>query len=105
MEDDNTKEIAEYIYTHLPQKPNKYKLGLDDPESLGYQEKEGVYEFNQGILAHITLHGIEILFGHKELLDLTEKNLELIDIYVKSYGYNLVTEVVNEKISFKFTAI
>lgn len=86
MEDNNLKEIAEQIYSRPPGEPNSIQLQLD--EIVGTIEDSENVIFN--ILYLITYNGIKILYGNIELLDLTEEQYNIIKLYVRSYGYELV---------------
>jgi hypothetical protein len=89
---DNTKYIAEQIFTKLPQPKNTIELGLEE-QTAGIAEKTGIDKFIFEILTVITMHGIEILFGHKNILELTESNFNLINEYTNSFGYNIVKKI------------
>ena len=53
-------------------------------------EREGVENFIFNILCLITYKGVEILFGHNKIHELSQKQFNLVTDYVRSYGYNLV---------------
>lgn len=90
--DDNTFLVAKSIYSYNIQPPNFYKLGLEDDETLDIAEKQGFDSYVQGLLTIITMHGVEILYGHKDITKLTQTQIDTIKSYTRSYGYNLQTD-------------
>lgn len=87
---DNIKEIVEQIFSEGPKSPNSICLQLEEETSYIAQEEGEQFVFN--ILCLITLGGIEYLFGHKNILDLTESQFEYIQEYVNSYGYTILLQ-------------
>ena len=90
MTDDNTREIAEQIFSRPPGEPNSIDLQLDDG-TIDFMREEG-YEMNnfvKDILSMITLHGVEILFGHRNIMMLSDDDVFLLKKYIRSYGYEL----------------
>jgi hypothetical protein len=90
MTDDNTREIAEQIFSRPPGEPNSIDLQLDDG-TIDFMREEG-YEMNnfvKDILSMITLHGVEILFSHRNIMMLSDDDVFLLKKYIRSYGYEL----------------
>jgi len=86
--DDNTKEIAEQIFCKQPQPINTIQLGLEEA-TADIAESEGVERFIFNILSIILMHGIEILFGHRNILRLSEDDFNLLQRYANSFGYKI----------------
>lgn len=104
MEDDNTRYIAEQIFSKPPGTPNSINLQLDET-TVDFVQSDNV-DINKLILqivSTITLHGVEILFGHKNLLELSENDLFLLKRYVLSYGYEMKVKIDNSvlRVGFK----
>lgn len=91
---DNIQEIAEGIFSRPPGLPNSIQLQLEDV-TADIAEQEGIDNFVFNILYLITFRGIEILFGHKKVHDLTEKQYRLLNDYTRSYGYRLIVHANN----------
>jgi hypothetical protein len=89
---DNISEIVEGIFSQPPKEENSIQLQLEDEETSRIAEESGVDEFVFNILCLITLGGIEYLFGHKNILELTESQFNYIQEYVRSYGYHIVLQ-------------
>ena len=68
---DNIDEIAEAIYSRPPAPPNSVQLELED-ETADIAQREGIAEFVFHILYLITFKGIEMLYGHKNIQNLTD---------------------------------
>lgn len=85
---DNINEIAEQIFNDEPKSPNSIQLQLEE-RTADFAEQDGFENFLFNILYLITFRGMQILYGHKNVLFLTEKQYEKINDYVKSYGYTL----------------
>lgn len=103
-EEDNTREIAYNIFSKPPGKKNSIQLQLED-RTADIANKKGVDLFIVNILSIITMHGVEILFGHRQLLQLTESNFNLLQQYVNSYGYHINKRIENNKIIVNFEKI
>jgi len=90
MESDNTRDIAEQIFTRPPGAPNSIDLSLDD-SSVNFMEENqiNVNIYIRDIISMITLHGVEILYGHKNIMSLTDDQLLTIKKYTRSYGYDM----------------
>lgn len=103
MSDDNTREIAEQIFRRPPGEPNSIDLQLDDG-TIDFMREEG-YEMNdfvRDILSMITLHGVEILFGHRNILTLSDDDVLLLKKYIRSYGYELKVNRVSTVVMIDF---
>lgn len=96
MEEDNTRYIAEKIFTKPPQSKNSIELGLEE-ETANIALREGIDQYIFEILSVILMHGIEILFGHRNILELTENNFFLLQEYANSFGYNIKKKIDEEK--------
>lgn len=88
MEEDNLNYIAEQIFSKPPEAPNSIQLQLEE-QTADIAEQEGASNFIFNILFIITFKGIEKLYGHKNIMELTERQYETICSYVASYGYKL----------------
>jgi hypothetical protein len=102
--DDNTYNIAKKIFSQSI-KPAKFYLLQLHENSRDIAEEQGVDEYIQGILSIITLHGVEILYGHRNFNSLTEDQLDTVKLYVKSYGYKLVQEPRENFLDWKFVLV
>lgn len=89
---DNTKQIAIEIFSKSPRPANSIQLQLEEQTS-DIATKEGADAFIFEILSVITLHGVEILFGHRDIVRLTDDDLSLLQQYVHSYGYHIKTDI------------
>jgi hypothetical protein len=103
MEQDNTRDIAEQIFNKSPGAPNSIDLQLDD-STVDFIENEGYvpHNFIKDVLSVITLHGVEILFGHKNIILLSEDDLFLLKKYIRSYGYELSVKIEDRTIMIGF---
>lgn len=101
---DNTYQIAKQIFSNLIKPPKTYSLQLEEA-SRNIAEQQGIDEYVQGILSIITVHGIEILYNHRDLNKLNDNELTTIKMYVKSYGYNLEQKEENGYLKWSFSAI
>jgi hypothetical protein len=103
MEEDNTRNIAEQIFSKPPGVPNSIDLQLDD-STIDFMENEGYIpqSFIRDVLSVITLHGVEILFGHKNIIELSEQDLLLLKQYTRSYGYELSVKLEDRTIMIGF---
>lgn len=108
-EEDNTLQIAEQIFSQPPRPKCTIQLQLEDPVTAQIARTVGVSKFVSEIITQILGHGIEILWGHRDIYRLTERNFELLQEYTNSFGYFINKKVVNEpgklSISFYFTEI
>lgn len=99
---DNTKEIAEQIFKFPIQPPIFYNLGVEDSQTKDIADKNHDL-FIQNIIGSITLHGIEHLYGHRNVIELTSNQLDDIKAYTRSYGYELNILTTDNKIYVHFT--
>jgi hypothetical protein len=91
-EDENSPEdIAYKIFSKPPKGRCMIQLHLEEDTARLAQETD-VDEFIFNILSIITFKGVEILFGHKNILALTDENVRLLQEYVNSYGYEITKE-------------
>jgi hypothetical protein len=104
MDSDNTRDIAEQIFTRPPGTPNSIDLSLDDSSVDFMQENQiNVNVYIRDVISMITLHGVEILYGHKNIMSLTDDQLLTIKKYTRSYGYDMKVNVENNTIVISFT--
>lgn len=103
MEEDNTRYIAEQIFTKPPGEPNSIDLQLDD-STVDFMENEGYipHSFIRDVLSVITLHGVEILVGHKNIMLLSDDELSLLKRYTRSYGYELNVKLDGRMLMISF---
>lgn len=103
MEEDNTRYIAEQIFSRPPGEPNSIDLQLDD-STVDFIETEGYipHNFIRDVLSVITLHGVEILFGHRNVMNLSEDELNLLKRYTRSYGYELKIKIEGRMVIVSF---
>lgn len=85
---DNINEIAEGIFNYPPKSANSIQLQFEE-ETADYAMQDGYENFLFNILFLITFRGIEILYGHRNILELTRNQYNKVNEYVKSYGYIL----------------
>lgn len=88
---DNIIEIAQAIFSRPPGQPNSVQLQLED-DTADLAHKNCVEDFVFQVLYLITFNGIEKLYGHKNVKQLTEQQFIHVGDYVKSYGYTLTVE-------------
>lgn len=86
---DNTREIAEQIFRKPSGPPNSIQLYLEEQTS-DMASRSNASHFINEILTVITMHGVEILFGHRDLQKITREEANKIYSYVASYGYKVV---------------
>jgi hypothetical protein len=92
---DNTREIAFQIFSRPPQAQNTIQLDLEE-ETADIARSEGVDRFVFNILSIIIMHGVELLFGHRDILRLSEKNFALLQEYTNSFGYRINKKIDEE---------
>jgi hypothetical protein len=85
MENDNIEQIAETIFRYPPKDPCSIELQLDTLEGEG-ESIEVVFN----ILCVLTLKGVNILFGEKNIIELEISEFLLLQKYVRSYGYEMI---------------
>lgn len=94
---DNTREIAEQIFTKPPCPADSIKLYLEEQTS-DLATRTNTERFINEILSVITMHGIDILYGHRDLSAITIEQADKVYAYVRSFGYDVVN--VNGKYEF-----
>jgi hypothetical protein len=104
--DDNTRYIAEQIFTRPPGGANSIDLEMDE-STIDFIEKKDILLQNyiRDIISMITLHGIEILYGHRNIVNLSDEKLVLIKQYTRSYGFELTIKVEGVNIIVAFDKI
>lgn len=104
--DDNTRYIAEEIYKKPPGAPNSIDLELDE-STIDFIENENVslHNYIRDIISVITLHGIEILYGHRNIMNLSDEQLFLVKQYTRSYGFELKIKIEDRTIIIGFDKI
>lgn len=103
MDGDNTRDIAEQIFTRPPGDPNSIDLSLDDSSVDFIEENQiNVNVYIRDIISMITLHGVEILYGHKNIMSLTEDQILTIKKYTRSYGYDMKVKFEDGTIMISF---
>lgn len=85
---DNIDEIAEAIFSNPPGAPHSIQLQLEEVTAQ-MAEQQGVENFIFNILCLLTFKGMERLYGHKNIMNLTETEFQTVQSYVASYGYKL----------------
>ena len=105
---DNTKMIAESIFTKDPGSINSIQLELEETTTdFAVNNKSGVDSFIEEILCNIIYHGIKIIFHYNERLVkipfniitvanftilmklLSEREIDLLQEYTRSFGYKI----------------
>lgn len=100
---DNTKEIAFDIFSKNPLPKNSIQLQLEEScVDLDTTPTQDIDDFVFDILMMITFHGIEILYGHKNIALLTSEQFKLVQEYTNSYGYNITHRVKDDKLLIGF---
>lgn len=89
MEEDNLREIAELIFTQPPRKEKTIQLQLEDGYTTEIAQEMGVDRFVLNIVRLISLHGVEILYGHRNPTLLTEENYFVLKAYINSFGFDV----------------
>lgn len=104
--DDNTRYIAEQIFNNPPATINSIDLELDD-STIDFIECENVslHNYIRDIISMITLHGIEILYGHRNIMSLSDNQLFVIKQYTRSYGFELNIKIEDHTIIVTFDKI
>lgn len=83
---DNINEIAEGIFKKTPAAANSIQLQFEE-QTADFAQQDGYENFLFNILFLITLRGVEILYGHRDILQLTKRQYQRINEYVNSFGY------------------
>lgn len=85
---DNISDIVEAVFDNPPGAQNSVLLQLDSTSTdLAY--KRGVETYVFEILCLITFKGMQRLYGHKNLMELTECEFNTIAAYMRSMGYKI----------------
>lgn len=87
FEEDNTKEVAHQIFSLPPSEPNTISLGIEN--DLTSVDTNLIRD----VVSLITLHGIEYLFNHRNIMELSEEQFLLVKRYTLSYGFDVSVEV------------
>lgn len=100
-EKDNTREVAMQIFSLPPSEPNTISLGIENEINTGNTN------LIRDVVSLITLHGIEYLFHHRNIMTLTEEQFLLVKRYTRSYGFDINVEIdeVNSNIKISFSKI
>lgn len=85
---DNTKEIAHEIFTKEVRPANSIQLFLEE-QTADLATRTDANKFINEVLSVITMHGIEILYGHRDIALITKSQADRVYDYVKSYGYEI----------------
>lgn len=85
----NLDTIAEAVFTRPPGEAGTVQLQLDELSAEAAAER-GADRVEFEILCIITVKGIEILYGHRDLTALSEQQFEHVRRYVRSMGYELI---------------
>lgn len=88
--EDNIHEIVERLFSELPREENSIQLQLEEESYFIAREDYSNYIFE--LMCLITLGGIEFLYGHRNIMNLTETQFNIINSYIKSIGYSIVLE-------------
>jgi hypothetical protein len=99
---DNTRDIAFEIFSKQVLAKNSIQLEL---EESCVDLKENVEDFVFDVLTMITFHGIEILYGHKNIAMLTKDQFKLVQEYTNSYGYNITHRIKDNNLLIGFEKI
>lgn len=103
---DNTMYIAEQIFCNPPKSKNSIDLQLEEEtENIANDLSTNKDMFIQNIIASITFHGVYFLYGHRNILSLTESQFYKINEYVESYGYTIIKKIVDNNLIIKFKKI
>ena len=111
---DNTRMIAESIFTKDPGPVNSIKLELEDTtKDFAENNNSGINSFIEEILCNIIYHGIKIVYhdnlrlvsipfntitvGNFTILMklLNEKEIDLLQEYTRSFGYKIKFDTNN----------
>jgi hypothetical protein len=87
MDRDNTKVIADSIFSRPPGIPGSIQLQLEE-QTADLVESDPDIVFK--VVYWITYHGIKTLYGgDTDLLSLSEHQYNVVNKYTRSYGYDL----------------
>ena len=104
MEEDNTREIAEQIFSKPPGEPNTIDLSFHE-STIDFIKPGEIHDYIRDIISIITMHGVKILFGHKNVMMLTEDQIFLVKKYTRSYGFDMTFKVEGSTIMIGFKKI
>ena len=96
-EHDNINEIVKRLFSEDYKPPKSIQLQLEEESSFLAQSDYANYIFE--LMCLITLGGIEYIYGHKNILSLSEDQFNTIQYYINSIGYKIVLETNGKKIS------
>lgn len=85
----NLIEIANSIFKKPPQGIKSIQLELEETSALEAEGSGGLDKTVCDIVLFLTINGIEILFGHRDIMSLTQDQYELVCEYTRSYGYDI----------------
>ena len=102
---DNTMYIAEQIFCKPPKPKNSIDLQLEEETEDIANTSTNKDVFIQNIIASITFHGVYFLYGHRNIVSLTENQFYKINEYVESYGYTIIKKIVDNNLIIKFEKI
>ncbi len=100
----NLYGIAEQICSKGPQTPCSIQLIMDHdlPKDDNGQDVD-FQIFELDLLKDFTISCIQILFGKKiNPMELTEQNLDLLNAYIHSISYHMITNVEETETSYQF---
>lgn len=97
FESDNTREVAKQIFSLPPGDINTVSLGIEN--DLTAPDTNLIRD----VVSLITLHGIEHLYNHRNIMTLTEEQFKLVQKYTRSYGFNVSVEIDEESSSIRIT--
>lgn len=104
-EEDNTKEIAQNIFGKPPGDPKSIDLSLD-PSTVDFMEATNQsHDYIRDIISVITLHGVEILFGHRNITTLSDDQIFLLKRYTRSFGFELSFKIEESTLIIAFEKI
>lgn len=96
-ENDNTKEVAMQIFSVPPGDPNTVSLGIEN--DLTCVDTNLIRD----VVSLITLHGIEYLFNHRNIMSLSEQQFLLVKRYTRSYGFDVFVEIDESSSSIRIS--
>ena len=89
QEEDNLREIAELIFNKPVKPPKTIQLQLEDGYTAEIAQEMGVDIFVLNIVRLISLHGVEVLYGHRDPTQLSEENYFVLKSYINSFGFDV----------------
>lgn len=93
MQNDNINNnldfIANEIFKYQPGLKNSICLELEE-ESSFIAKEDGYENYIFNVLYLITIKGIKILYGHQNIMLLSEDEFKTVEKYVQSYGYDII---------------